>query len=222
MYFGNDVHYYGSEELLCGPTVQVAPWTACQHIATSALLCAELPEAVEMKLWRAPMFEVSKYALNYDNFCSVRGRPLSPMPPLRPCEASWTAGSVGVSQGSIPTEKDWQVACSAVVKQGFPDAEEAPVTEADPTLVEEKGWVFDELSSLVKGGEAAYLQLLQAYLRNEKADSASGLQPQSLDMLRVAEKLDNIPGNQHGVVLPQLASICYLSCEAQKASNMCN
>ena len=198
-----------------GPTAHVTPMTVFQHSKLSTALVAELPETVEMKLWRAPLFEVSKYATNYDNFCRVRGRPLSPLPPLRPTETTWTPAMVGVAEGVIPSAEAWQAAAATVVKQGFPASEEeVPVTEADPTLAQEKGWVFDELESLVKGGEAAYLQLLQSYLRNEKADSSSGVQPQSLDMLRVAEKLNNIPGNQHGAGFPQLSSTCCQSCEA--------
>lgn len=179
-----------------------------QHGRITIWLSAELPEAVEVKLWRAPMFEVSKYAQNYDDFCRVRGSPLSPLPPLRPCEASWTPGAVGVAPGGIPTAEEWQNSLAAVVEKGFPASEDAPVAEPDCTLAEEKGWVFEELKGIVKGGEVAYLELLQSYVRGEKAPSSSGLQPQSLDMLRVAEQLDNIPGNEYGVAALKLVTTC--------------
>lgn len=151
-----------------------------------------------MKLWRAPLYEVSKYSTNYESFKNVRGSYLSPLPPVRPCEFPWSPEAAGVTYTPVPTADEWEDALKSVVKDGFPSSEAAPVSAADSTLAEEKGWVFEALESIMQGGEAAYLQLLESYMSREKAPSSSGLQPQSIDMLRVAEELDNVPGNQYG------------------------
>jgi hypothetical protein len=160
--------------------------------------CAGLPESVRLHLWRAPLWDKDSYKTNFLEFKRSRGLPLSPVEVPQPAREAW-AGKSDLSV-DIPGITEWRAALALAVEEGFPEARDdgLPVSEPDGTLREEKGWVFEQLQDAVEGGEAAYLQMLQAYMHGDASVVEPEWQPLCAEMLRVAAQLESIPGNQSG------------------------
>lgn len=160
---------------------------------------AGLPATASVKLWRAPIWEPTAYATNYDTFRGRRGPPKQPLEPVGPRDSTPPLPS-GIDAGSIPSAADWAASVAAAAERGFgePPAAATPVSEPDVRLRAEKGWHWEGLEELAEGGEPAFQAMLGAYVRGEPLPRGSSFYSLSVRMLAAAERLEQIPGNTSG------------------------
>eukprot|EP00892_Ulva_mutabilis_P007297 jgi/Ulvmu1/493/UM001_0501.1 len=159
-----------------------------------------LPASASIKLWRAPIWEPTAYATNYNTFRSRRSSALKPLAAAGPCE-DCTSLPASVDPGDVPAAADWHADLRAAATQRFADEtpiDAIPVSEPDTRLRQEKGRLWQELQDLLEGGEAAFVAMLGAYLRGEPLPRSAPQHELSVRMLKTAGQLEQIPGNTSG------------------------
>lgn len=160
---------------------------------------AGLPASASVKVWRAPIWEPTAYATNFDTFRGRRAAPKQPLPQVTPCD-DCVPIPAGIDPGAIPAADEWHAALRDAAAEGFAGTPVAgtPVSEPDARLRAEKGGHWEGLQDLLEGGEAAFVALLGAYLAGAPLPRAEPQHALSVRMLQAAAELEQVPGNASG------------------------